>query len=149
MKKLRIFGIPWHVAHQHELAKLSFVGNYDLIINPYRTWGESHRPFPSNCRWVTHYEKGAYDLAILHVDQQSIYDPTQGDRIHKGKLYIELREAIGDDVPIVTINHMTPFHDKYESPYVVAFLKEMTKGTTMICNSFTAQKQWGWGETII
>lgn len=120
-----------------------------MIINPYRTWGTSHRPFPPNARWVTHYEKGQYDLAILHVDQQSIYDPSQGDRIHKGKLYLELRESIGDDCPIVTINHMTPFHDKYESPYVIQFIKEMTKGTTMICNSYTAQKQWGWGEVII
>lgn len=62
---------------------------------------------------------------------------------------MELREVIGDDVPIVTINHMTPFHDKYESPYVIDFIKEMVKGTTMICNSYTAQKQWGFGEVII
>jgi glycosyltransferase involved in cell wall biosynthesis len=43
---------------------------------------------------------------------------------------------------------MTPFHDKYESPYVIKFIKEMTKGSTMLCNSYTAQKQWGWGEVI-
>ena len=149
MKKLKVFGVPWHVAHQFELAKMSFIESYDLIVNPYRTWGESSRPFPDKCHWVTHYEKGKYDLAILHVDQQSIYNPDQGDRISKGKIYLELREAIGDDVPIITINHMTPFHDKYESPYVVDFIKKMTEGTTMVCNSFTAQKQWGWGETIV
>ena len=62
---------------------------------------------------------------------------------------MELRETIGDDCPIVTINHMTPFHDKYESPYVIDFIKKMTKGTTMVCNSFEARKQWGWGTTII
>ena len=149
MKKLRVFGVPWHVGHPWELSKLSFMGNYDLIINPYRTWGTSHREFPPNCNWVTHYEKGKYDLAILHVDQQSIYNPEQGDRIHKGKLYLDLRQAIGNDVPIVTINHMTPFHDKYESPYVIEFIKKMTEGTTMVCNSYQAQKQWGWGEVII
>lgn len=149
MKKLKVFGVPWHVGHQWELAKLPFMGSYDLIINPYRTWGTTHRPFPENCHWVTHYEKGKYDFAILHVDQQSIYNPEQGDRIHKGKLYLELREVIGNDCPIITINHMTPFHDKYESPYVVDFIKQMTQGTTMVCNSYTAQKQWGWGETII
>ncbi len=137
-----------HVSHQSALSRLSFINRYDLLINPYRTWGESHRPFPKKCRWVTHYEKGAYDLAILHVDQQSVYDPEHGDRIHKGKLYLELRQVIGDDVPIITINHMTPFHDKYESPYVIKFIKEMTKGSTMLCNSYTAQKQWGWGEVI-
>lgn len=148
-KKIKVFGVPWHVGHQYELAQLPFIENYDFIINPYRVWGETSRPFPEKGRWVTHYEKGKYDLAILHVDQQSIYDPAQGDRIHKGKLYMELREAIGNDVPIVTINHMTPFHDKYESPYVVEFIRKLTEGTTMVVNSHTAKKQWGWGNTII
>ncbi len=148
MKKLRIFGVPWHVGHQYDFAKAPFIESYDLIVNPYRTWGTSSRPFPDNCRWVSSYEKGKYDLAILHVDQQSIYNPLQGDRIHKGKLYLDLREAIGDDVPIVTINHMTPFHDKYEAPFVVEFIKKMTEGTHMVVNSYEAAKQWGWGTTI-
>lgn len=131
------------------MVRLPFFESYDFIINPYRTWGESSRPFPEKGRWVTHFEKGKYDLAILHIDQQSIYNPAVGDRIHKGKLYLELREAIGNDCPIITINHMTPFHDKYESPYVVDFIKKMTEGTTMICNSYQAQKQWGWGHVIL
>lgn len=147
-KKLRVFGVPWHVGHQHELAQLPFFESYSFCINPYRTWGTSSRPFPANGKWVTHYEKGKYDLAILHVDQQSIYNPVAGDRIHKGKLYMELREAIGNDIPIVTINHMTPFHDKYESPFVVDFIKKMTEGTTMVVNSYEAAKQWGWGHVI-
>lgn len=147
-KKLRVFGIPWHVGHQYELVRLPFIGQYDFCINPYRVWGDSSRPLPDNVRWVTHYEKGKYDLAILHVDQQSIYDPLQGDRISKGKLYFELRKAIGNDCPIVTINHMTPFHDKYESPYVVEFIRRMVEGTTMVSNSYTAREQWGWGEVI-
>ncbi len=137
------------VAHQHELANLPFVEHYDLIYNPYRTWGESHRPFPEKCRWVTHFKKNYYDFAILHVDQQSVYNPETGDRIHKGKLYMELRESIGDDCPIVTINHMTPFHDKYDSPYVIDFIKAMTKGTFVITNSNTAAKQWGFGYPVI
>jgi len=148
MRKLKVFGVPWHVGHQYELVRLPFFERYDMVINPYRGWGESSRPFPEKANWVTHYEKGKYDLAILHVDQQSIYNPAAGDRINKGKLYLELREAIGDDVPIVTINHMTPFHDKYDSPYVVDFIKAMTQGTTMIVNSYEAQKQWGWGNVI-
>ena len=119
------------------------------MVNPYRNWGEKSRPFPKKCNWVTHYEKGKYDLAILHVDQQSIYNPEQGDRISKGKLYLEMRDVIGDEIPIITINHMTPFHDKYESPFVVDFIKKMTEGTTMVVNSHEARKQWGWGTTII
>lgn len=148
-KKLKVFGVPWHVGHQYELSKLPFIESYDLLINPHRTWGEQSRPLPDKMNWVTHYEKGKYDLVILHVDQQSIYNPAQGDRIHKGKIYLEVREAIGDDCPIITINHMTPFHDKYESPYVVDFIKTMTKGTHMVVNSFEARDQWGWGTPII
>lgn len=147
-KKLKVFGVPWHVGHQFELVQLPMFESYDMIINPYRTWGESSRPIPEKINWVTHFEKGKYDLAILHVDQQSIYNPEAGDRIHKGKLYLELREAIGDDCPIVTINHMTPFHDKYESPFVVDFIKTMTQGTHMISNSYQARDQWGWGDVI-
>lgn len=149
MKKLKVFGVPWHVGHQHELVKLPFFESYDLLINPYRTWGESHRPLNPKFKWVTHFEKGKYDLAILHVDQQSIYDPDKGDRIHKGKLFMEVRQAIGNDCPIIVINHMTPFHDKYESPYVVDFIKKMTEGTFMIVNSHEAAKQWGWGHAVI
>ena len=62
---------------------------------------------------------------------------------------MDLREVIGDDCPIVTINHMTPFHDKYDSPYVVDYIKKMTKGTFMITNSYEAAKQWGWGHPVI
>lgn len=43
---------------------------------------------------------------------------------------------------------MTPFHDKYESPFVVDFIKKMTEGTIMVSNSFQARQQWGWGEVI-
>jgi len=62
---------------------------------------------------------------------------------------MDLKRVIGDDCPIVTINHMTPFHDKYDSPYVIDFIKKMTKGTFMITNSHEAAKQWGWGYPVI
>lgn len=148
-KPLKVFGVPWHVAHQWELAKLPMFESYDLLVNPYRSWGETHRPLPPKMKWVTSFKRGYYDLAILHVDQQSIYDPEKGDRIHKGKLFQEVRSVIGNDCPIIVINHMTPFHDKYESPYVVDFIKKMTEGCYMICNSYEAAKQWGWGKAVI
>jgi len=74
MKKFKVFGVPWHTSHQYNLAKLPFIEHYDLLINPYRRWSEEARPFPKKCRWVTHYEPGYYDFAILHLDQQAIYD---------------------------------------------------------------------------
>ena len=150
-KKLRVGGLPWHVGNQYEIAKLSFIESYDLLINPFRTWGETHRPFPDKCRWVSHYSDG-YDLGLFHVDQQSIYDPDKGDRISKGLLFQEalksFREA-NPGTPVAVINHMTPFHDKYDSQYVIDHIKKITEGCHMICNSYQAAEQWGWGTPII
>lgn len=129
-------------------CQITFFERYDLLINPYRSWGDKSRPMPDNMGWVTSYKRGYYDLAILHVDQQSIYDPDKGDRITKGKLFKEVRAVIGNDVPIVVINHMTPFHDKYESDYVVDYMKKLTDGCHVVVNSFEAAKQWGFGWTI-
>lgn len=149
MKKLKVFGVPWHVAHQYELAKLPWIEQYDLLINPYRTWGEQSRPFPSNMHWVTTFKKGYYDLVILHVDQQCIYDPSKGERISKGRLFLEVKELVGNDCPLIIINHMTPFHDKYETPYVIDYFKKATEGGYMVTNSKEAARQWGWGHPII
>jgi len=128
---------------------LPFIGQYDLLINPYRTWGTESRPFPINCHWVTHFERGYYDFAILHVDQQSIYDPEEDNRISKGRLFTEVKEVIGNDCPIIIINHMTPFHDKYDNAYVIEFIKKMVGKSLMVCNSHEATQQWGFGKTII
>lgn len=148
MNKYKICGVSWHVGHQYEIAKLSFIGQYDLIINPYRVWGTASRPIPDNVHFVPYYEKGKYDFAILHVDQQSIYDPDKGDRIHKGKLFQDLNKVI-DDIPKIVINHMTPFHDKYDNAYVIDYIKRLVGDNTMVVNSFEAAKQWGWGNPII
>jgi hypothetical protein len=101
--------------------------------------------------YVTTIEKGKYDFALLHVDQQSIYNPVEHQRISKGRLFMELKEQIQEvdpDLPIVVINHMTPFHDTYETTEVVQRIKKMTEGCIMICNSYMARQQWGWGEVI-
>jgi hypothetical protein len=144
-KELKVFGIPWHTAHQHELAKI--FGQYDLLINPYRGWATQHRPLPENTNLVTHYKPGYYDFALLHVDQQSIYDPEVGDRISKGRIYEEINELI-QDIPKVVINHMTPFHDKYETNIVVQKINALIGDNTMVVNSYTAKEQWGWGNVI-
>lgn len=148
MKTIKIYGVPWHTSHQRELANLPFVEEYALQINPYRYWGDVQRPMPSNMHYVTHYEKGYYDLAILHIDQQSIYNPEKGDRISKGRLYGELNSIV-DDIPKVVINHMTPFHDKYETDEIITIIKKMVGNNVMIVNSHEAGKQWGWGYSII
>lgn len=146
-KKLRVCGVPWHSAHQYELAHLPFFESYDLLMNPYRYWADVHRKMPENMHEVPYYEEGKYDLAILHIDQQCIYNPEKGDRISKGRLYSEINDLI-KDIPKIVINHMTPFHDKYDSDYVVSEIKRMVGDNIMVVNSYDAAKQWGWGNVI-
>lgn len=143
MKKFKVFGIPWHVAHQYTLAQLPFIERYDLLINPYRTWGEKSRPFPEKMNWVTHYEPGKYDFAILHVDQQCL-----SGRIGKGLLYKQVNDII-TDIPKIVINHMTPFHDVFGYDETVKRMKELVGDNFVIVNSHTAADQWGFGKPII
>lgn len=143
MKKFKVIGVPWHVAHQAELARLPFIEKYDLLINPYRTWGTKARPFPEKMNWVNEYKKGEYDFAILHVDQQCI-----NDRIGKGLLYQEVNKLI-TDIPKIVINHMTPFHDELSIEEVIKRMKKLIGNNFMIVNTHSAAKQWGWGHPVI
>lgn len=146
-KKFKVIGVPWHTAHQYELAKLPFIESYDLLVNPWRYWATSYRPLPEKVHEVPYYTPGKYDFAILHIDQQSIYDPEHGDRITKGLLYQEVNEVI-QDIPKIVINHMTPFHDKYDTEHVITIIKKMVGNNFMIVNSKEAATQWGWGYPI-
>jgi len=141
IKELRVIGVPWHVGHQYELAKL--FGEYDLLMNHYRTWGDVSRPRPENMKDVLTFKKTDYDLAILHVDQQC----TQPE-MNKYKLFTQFKE-LTEGMPRVIINHMTPFDDRLETDEVIARMKELTAGIPMITNSKEAAKQWGWGTPII
>lgn len=127
---------------------MPFIEQYDLLHNPWRSWADIYRPMPDNMKIVTHYESGKYDFAILHVDQQSIYNPYAGDRMTKGLLYREANETIRD-IPKIVINHMTPFHDKYSTNAVIDIIKKMVGDNIMVVNSHQAKEQWGWGNTIV
>lgn len=140
-KDLKVIGVPWHSAHQFELAKL--FGQYDLMLNMYRGWGYTSRPMPDNMSEVLSFDKKDYDLAILHIDQQCI-DP----RIGKGLLFKEFKK-LTEGMKRVVINHMTPFHDQYENDEVIAKIKEMVGDIPMIVNSKQAAAQWGFGTPII
>ena len=98
---------------------------------------------PENMKMIPHYEKGEYDLAILHLDQQCL-DPI----ISKGLLYKEANNTI-KDIPKIVINHMTPFDDKLDTPEVIRRTKELVGDNVMIVNSYEAANQWGFGWPII
>jgi glycosyltransferase involved in cell wall biosynthesis len=166
-KRINIFGVTNHVGNQHEMLKLSkkYPVKFHYLENNVRRWTRySARPEPSTIyskdefEWVTHYEPGKYDLAILHVDQQHT-DP----RIGKGWLYEDLNEII-QDIPKVVINHGTPMWDDYYTEDVVInggeahTLKGITKlkgmkekigDNFMVVNSYEAVNRWGWGYPLI
>lgn len=141
LSELKVIGVPWHTAHQRELALL--FKQYDLLENFYRVWGSVSRSLPENMSMVMDFKKEDYDLAILHIDQQCI-DP----RITKGLLFKEFKQ-LTQGMPRVCINHMTPFHDQYENDEVIERIKEMVGDIPMIVNSKEAAAQWGWGTPII
>lgn len=166
-KRINVFGVVNHVGNQFELLKLSQKYNvkFHYLLNNVRRWTDfSARPEPSTWlnedqfEWVTHYEPGKYDLAILHVDQQHT-DP----RIGKGWLYEDLNELI-QDVPKMVINHGTPMWDDYytedfvkdggtvhtpKGPVQLKGMKEKIGDNFMIVNSYEAVERWGWGYPLI
>lgn len=112
------------------------------------------------------YEKGKYDLAILHLDQQCM---AEGIWNHgKGSLYKDLNRVIGD-IPKIVIMHGTPYYpenfssDIKENNYkqlgytkdqigmssrLIESCKKIIGDNVMVTNSKTAARQWGFGIPI-
>lgn len=100
-----------------------------------------------NVKWIPYYERGKYDLAILHLDQQCLNKDLW--EIGKGSVYRELNEVIRDISKIV-IMHGTPYWPE-EAPMseLVNRLKKIIGNNTMVVNSHKAKEQWGMGKVII
>lgn len=92
---------------------------------------------------VTHYEKGKYDLAILHLDQQCL-EESLWER-GKGSLYKEVNEVI-DDIPKIVIVHGTPFYpERFNDIELCGLFKKAIGDNYVVCNSQTARYQWAFG----
>lgn len=169
---LRVFCQLNHVPHQFEQLKMAkkYPVKFHYFMNNVRKWvaGPENdppaRPEPSTWlskdqfEWVTAYEPGKYDVAILNVDQQHV-NPDIG----KGHLYKQLNATI-QDIPKIVINHGTPnYAEMYEEDFVInggevqesqgkryiPGMKELIGDNFMIVNSYEAVKRWGWGYPII
>ena len=169
MDKVRILDYSWHLAHQYEILKLPNV-EWSWLIQHRRTYSQGSRGDmlgKFNVKMVPYYERGKYDLAILHLDQQCL-EPVLWER-GKGSLYRELNEVITDIAKIV-IMHGTPYYpeefpsditkDNYRelgftekqigcSSELIKKVKEAIGNNIMVCNSHRAREQWGFGEVII
>ena len=160
-KPVKIFSLPWHIAHQHELCKIPNI-EWTYLKQHARKWGTQARPLPEKLNWALYYEPGKYDLAVLHVDQQCL---TPEIAYGKAMVFREMKAQI-KDIPIIVLNHGTPVYpevfiqlaekDGYKpteqagEQWARDKMKELLKGTTeMVVNSHEAQKMWGWGRTIV
>lgn len=165
--RLNIFGVVNHLGNQYEMLKLAkkYPVKFHYLENNVRRWSRfSARPEPTTWlskdefEWVTHYEPGRHDIAILHTDQQHT-DP----RIGKGWLYEDLNEII-QDIPKMVINHGTPMWDEYYTEDMVINggevhtpkgevhlkgMKEKIGDNFMVVNSYEAVDRWGWGYPLI
>ena len=165
--RIKIFGHLNHLGNQYEMLKLA--KNYPVKFywfeNNVRRWtAYSPRPEPTTWlnddefEWVTHYEPGKYDMAILHLDQQAA-DPLIG----KGQLYRQLNEVI-QDIPKLVFNHGTPMWDEmFTEDFVINGgdvhttkgvhhidgIKAIVGDNQMIVNSYEAVERWGWGYPLI
>lgn len=112
---------------------------------------------PENTKWVTHFEKGAYDLAILNIDQQC-----SNPQLNKANLTRQMKRAIKDiepEVPIVFINHGTPVYPElyndaskktnYLSKTLIKEILNIVGDDYMVVNSRQAASDWGRGYPII
>jgi glycosyltransferase involved in cell wall biosynthesis len=149
-RTFRILDVPWHLGHQYEMTKFPFA-KFSFLKNFKRQYNTSVRNdfvLDNKCEWVVDYEKGKYDVAILHLDQQC-FEEGIWDR-GKGRVYRDLDEVI-QDIPKIVIMHGTPYYpEAYPDPNVlIAKAKVALGNNTVVVNSHTAAKQWGFGKTII
>lgn len=154
-KKYKIFDYTWHIPHQYDLLHaLRDDCEFYFCLNLRSGWDTTQRPIPPNLNFVTHYEPGAYDVAMLHVDQSSIL------RADKRAVYEQFNEVI-TDIPKIVINHGTPvFPEAYSyrnlseleaQERCKAQIKELIGDHIMVVNSHASasEKEWGWGIPIV
>lgn len=166
-QRINIYGVLNHLGNNYEILKLAktYPIKFHYLENNVRRWNRfSPRPEPTTWlnkdefEWVTHYEPGKYDLAMLHVDQQHV-----NPYIGKGFLYKEMNEVI-QDIPKIVINHGTPMYDEmYTEDYVInggeiqtsngpehfKGMKQLIGDNFMIVNSYKSVERWGWGYPLI
>ncbi len=144
-----------NLAHQYELLKLPETKWSWLIQHRRRSSdlarGNLHEKF--GIEEVPSYEKGKYDLALLHLDQQC-FEEGIWER-GKGSLYNEVNSVI-QDIPKIVIMHGTPYYPEHYkndienktfarngiSSELIKKFHKVIKGNYVIFNSHTAYKQW-------
>lgn len=154
MRKLKIFDVPWHLAHQFEMLKFPFA-EWSWLRQWKREYvniarGDMEKMFS----WVPYYEPGKYDVAILHLDQQCVEPGILA--VGKGMVYRHLNEVI-KDIPKIVIMHGTPYNPEAQdergnamsTEYIINKVNELLGDNYLVVNSHKAAEQWKRGKVII
>ena len=160
-ERIKIVTALNHQANEFELLKLAkkYPVKFFYIENNVRRWSKyGGRPEPTTWlskdefEWITHYDPGKYDVAIMRNDQQHV-DPMIG----KGQLYRALDQVI-QDIPKITVCHGTPMWDEQFTEDIVKFggeaitkrgmrkidgMKQLVKNSEiMLVNSYESVDRW-------
>ncbi|KXW55831.1 glycosyltransferase [Ferrovum sp. PN-J185] len=158
-KKLRVLTYRWHVPHQYELYKS---GHDFFLVKGLGTplcenWQYEHRPLPTNAHFINIEDVNElnFDLALLHFDENVLNHENTNGKIGPewGATFRHFVEKV--NLPKVAVCHGTPqFHGQYtpnyDKPDLMAVIEparlrlvEYVKNIEIICNSYQAQREWG------
>jgi hypothetical protein len=158
-KRYRVLSYRWHVPHQYELYKLPIDVTLATGLGSPMTdaWEYGQRPLPADARFarIEDIDPRAYDLAILHFDENVLaYGNTNGVIGPEWGLAFQwMRHNV--DLPKVAICHGTPqFYGQYNKEYSDANLLKVIEGERarlvdylgdilVILNSHQARREWG------
>jgi hypothetical protein len=99
--RFKLFDMPWNKDEQYEMLAFPFA-EWSWLIQ-YRVNHEYPRPeIEKMVRWVTHYEDGRYDAAILHLDLDFL-DPLK-KALSRRRVYEEMDSLI-KTIPKIVIVH--------------------------------------------
>lgn len=156
--KYKIFDYCWHIPHQWDMIR-ALHNDCDFFygLNVFTGWDTSRRPLPPEISFVTHYEPGLYDAAILHIDQGVVIPNCQKTMIY------EHFNSIITDIPKIVLNHGTPVLPEYFSEIGLSLSQEETEkrcvdavkklvgGNMMVVNSHASAtgREWGFGHPIV
>ena len=159
MVRKKVLTYRWHAGHQYELWKLPL--DFTLLYgktNMTAHWDYKSRPLHSNVKFKEISENedlSRYDFAILHFDEFAlraneyphVLPSDWGDQF---KFIMENYEgpkvAICHGVPIYKGAYNINYNEPDLGEIIEDYRKELVKyldETLVICNSYQAQKEWG------
>ena len=149
--KPRILSYRWHCSHQYELFKLDC--NFYLFngLGPSITnfWDYGARPLANNISFINpkDFKLNDFDLAILPFDEFLI-DSSIDSNSEWSETFNYLFNNLS--IPKIMLCHGTPIFtkDSTTSGYIIdksvkEKIVEKLRNVLVICNSYQAQKEWG------